>query len=314
MIIALVRLAVIAFLLSLTMTVLSAYIRLSDSGLNCDPWPTCFAESFHMDETPGISIEANDPKKGLRMLHRALASLFGIIALLLFILAWWFKQRLDLSVKITLPAVVFATTVVLAVVGMVTPDLFHPIVATINLIGGMLLASALFWFILDIRAPNSTASPGIASLSILMLLFFGTLSGAWVSANYANGSCEGLSDCSNTGAFNVIKAAFDPLRELHVTDGRIVIDETQGWIMFTHQVLALVLLALLAVFNVKRFPEHRLTSAVGLCVIGILLIPAVYLEHGVALVSVHNIATLALLLLTVCQIHRSGVTLPVSRS
>ncbi|MBD3646585.1 MAG: heme A synthase, partial [Pseudomonadales bacterium] len=55
------RMTWIAFVLSVAMTILSAWIRLADSGIGCAPWPTCFREQFVVDPEPGIAIAESDP-------------------------------------------------------------------------------------------------------------------------------------------------------------------------------------------------------------------------------------------------------------
>lgn len=73
------RLITAALFMSVLMTVLNAYIRLSDSGIGCEPWPAC--TNLTISGWPSITITEDDTNKYLRVLHRITASVFGIVAI-----------------------------------------------------------------------------------------------------------------------------------------------------------------------------------------------------------------------------------------
>ena len=103
-------LTLISLLLAIAMTVLSAYIRLGDSGIDCEPWPSCFQSSFMIDDEPGISIHQQDPNKGLRLLHRLMASTFGLVVIVLFTISLWYRR----TERVAGPLLLFLLTVLLA--------------------------------------------------------------------------------------------------------------------------------------------------------------------------------------------------------
>lgn len=303
------RLSWIALMLAVAMTLLSAFIRLSDSGIGCAPWPDCFAEQFVMDTQPGVTIARGDTHRGLRVLHRVMASVFGLVVMVMTIVALWYRKHHP-----ALPVICLMLTLILAVVGMNTPDLLHPIVTAINLTGGMLLAALLWQWVL-IQRRDSAASPnarsttdekaiGWLTVGAIVLVLLTIASGSWVSGNFAAGACEGLFNCGSMDRADAA-AAFDVNRELTMAEGRLIIGADQALIGWVHHWLALASALLVSGLVAMILLKHGFeVVAVSLALLLAALILLGIVEGGspsILSASLHNFLSLILLLMLVYQ-------------
>lgn len=299
------RMTWIALVLSIAMTILSAYIRLADSGIGCAPWPACFAEQFVVDPQPGIAIAEADPRRGFRVTHRVMASAFAVVILVMTVYSLWYRSRLGVSPVI--PVFCFVLTVVLSIVGINTPDIAHPVVTGINLTGGMVLAALLLHLLLLQQGPGA---PGHGSGRVITLvgvwfLVLVVASGSWVSGNFAAGQFHGLLAC--TYPFEAEAGdAFDLSRELEIVDGRIIVDESQAMIAYAHQWLALWATAIVVVIAgtvlVKVHAGRARVVAVTAAVLVLVLTLLGIMEAGapsLLTASLHNTLALALLLVLI---------------
>ena len=88
------RIAWLAVALAACVIVFGAFVRLSDAGLSCPDWPTCYGKAAwptHADEVAGhvaVDIRAVDPTRAWReQFHRMIAGLLGVLVLSLALLA-----------------------------------------------------------------------------------------------------------------------------------------------------------------------------------------------------------------------------------
>src|SRR5688500_18926249 len=88
------RIAWLAVALALGVIVFGAFVRLSNAGLSCPDWPTCYGQAAWptaADETTdhaATAIRAVEPHKAWReQLHRHLAATLGVLVLVLALLA-----------------------------------------------------------------------------------------------------------------------------------------------------------------------------------------------------------------------------------
>src|SRR4029450_7536944 len=88
------RLAWVAVLLALAIVVFGAFVRLSNAGLSCPDWPTCYgraASPVHEHEIAAANAvfeRAVETHKAWReQLHRHLAASLGILILVLALVA-----------------------------------------------------------------------------------------------------------------------------------------------------------------------------------------------------------------------------------
>ncbi len=88
------RVAWLAVLLAVGVIVFGAFVRLSDAGLSCPDWPTCYGraawptEISHGDGHAAVAIRAVEVDKAWReQLHRIIAAALGVLTLALALLA-----------------------------------------------------------------------------------------------------------------------------------------------------------------------------------------------------------------------------------
>ena len=122
------RLALAATALALLVIVLGAFVRLSDAGLGCPDWPTCYGRAawptqpHHIDEAnerhPERPVEV--PKAWKEQVHRHLAATLGTLVLLLALGATWSDRRLRSVVAVA--AVAAAAGTVLYISGRSAPE------------------------------------------------------------------------------------------------------------------------------------------------------------------------------------------------
>lgn len=191
------RLAFWCAVLVLVITSLSAFIRLSQAGLGCEPWPQCFGSALHAAQQ-GVAPPASDSKavQIARLAHRVIATgaLAGVLTLVAVCLVG--RPRLWRSGLLACAALAFALG--LAILGASTGGSRLPVVAIGNLVGGMLMF-ALCWRLAAPSPAAATQRPRTArsllagAVFLLLLVQMGL--GALTSASYAGQSCSGLFDC-----------------------------------------------------------------------------------------------------------------------
>lgn len=314
------RSSCLALVMAIAMTLLSAYIRLSDSGIGCSPWPACFTEQVIVDDQPGVTIASTDTHRGLRMLHRMMASGFALIVMVMTIIALWYRRRIDVSP--VLPVFCLLLTLMLAVVGLNTPDVIHPVVTGINLTGGMLVAGLLWQLVLIQRrggraklnrAESARYEAVIDSLTggAIIIVLLTIASGSWVSANFASGACDGLFSCGAMDGASIAEA-FDPDRELTMVGSRLILDANQALITWVHQWLALLsallVVGLTAMIILKRGADFVAFMLTGLTAALILIGIIDTSQPSVLSAWLHNLLSLSLWLMLIYQFNRFQFT------
>ena len=168
------RIAWLAVALATCVIVFGAFVRLSNAGLSCPDWPTCYGKAAwptHADQIVdhvATQIRPVDPSKAWReQFHRMIAG------------------------TLTLAVIIFQ-----ALLGMWTVTwLLKPIVVMAHLLGGLLTFSLLTWMAwrgTDIPIRIADAAK-LRRLLIVGLVLLGVqiALGGWTSANYAALACGG---------------------------------------------------------------------------------------------------------------------------
>ena len=213
------KLAALAALFALMTAVFGAFVRLSNAGLSCPDWPTCYGritwptETHHIDEANAQFPERPvDVTRAWReQVHRFFA---GVLILATFALAiWGYRRRGEPGQPWKVPIAASGLIVFQALLGMWTVTWkLKPIVVMAHLLGGFATFALLCWtayraagFGLPRAVANGNASApfgaveatatlvdapkralivvGIALLALQIAL------GGWTSANYAALSC-----------------------------------------------------------------------------------------------------------------------------
>lgn len=284
-------LIVLTFALMVAVVVLSAYMRLSATGLGCDGWPGCYGRI--------LAGHAPPRPEWINIAHRIAASIMGLAALAIVTFAWRIRRSAQHNFPLALA--LFGLTAFLASLGKWTHDARLPAIALGNLLGGvgMLL---LLWRMHLGYSPQTAGSPGLRRLiriSIALLAMQTTL-GGMSSANFAASSCVGLSGCSGWWQ-QASLAVFNPFHALEVMRGaNFEPGATQQTLHMAHRFLALPVVACLVWLGIRLIREDRRRS-------GLLLIAVVALQVALGigtalgnpplfLMLLHNVVAAFLLL------------------
>lgn len=215
------RLALLAALLCLGVVVFGAFVRLSNAGLSCPDWPTCYGKLTWPVHAADIAA-ANDAyerpvevaKAWREQLHRILA---GALVLATFALAWLAsrarRQHPETPWRVALAAAVLI--VFQALLGMWTVTLkLKPVIVMAHLLGGMATLALLVWIASRLRGlpvgaalaatqgaaessrlgsllqePSHQSPKRAAVIVAIVLVAIQIALGGWTSANYAALAC-----------------------------------------------------------------------------------------------------------------------------
>jgi cytochrome c oxidase assembly protein subunit 15 len=164
------RLAWLAVALALGVIVFGAFVRLSDAGLSCPDWPTCYGRAAwptaagQVDDHAATAIRAVDTSKAWReQLHRMIAGSLGVLVLALALLAA--RRRRHGIAQVVAAAVLVAIAIPLY---MQT----HYVAASVLAIAGeaILFFAALRWSNLDLSR--------VAAITLAVIVFQALL-GMW---------------------------------------------------------------------------------------------------------------------------------------
>ncbi|HYD77674.1 COX15/CtaA family protein [Ramlibacter sp.] len=267
--------------LVLAITTLSAFIRLSRTGLGCEPWPQCYAvEALRIASMDNAAIGA------ARIAHRISASavLLVIIAALMVALA----RNPPLRRQGRFVLWLLGLAAFLAAFGRATADSLLPAVTLGNLLAGLAMFAVACAFVRSAGgrerpalSPAWRAGAWVAAGLLLLQMALGGL----VSANHAGLSCPASSACVIDGAswalFNPFHAAGDPAQPLNPAGALLHLSHRIGGLL-----VALVLVGLgLAAWRRRR----RVAAAL------LVLLPLLQVAAGVLLVSAGLPLALALL-------------------
>ncbi|HET9484530.1 MAG TPA: COX15/CtaA family protein [Xanthomonadales bacterium] len=194
------RLAAIAAAFAFLVAVFGAFVRLSNAGLSCPDWPTCYGRITwpeHADEI--AQANADFPERAVEVgkawreqVHRFLA---GALILATFALAaWGWRRRHEPGQPWKVPLAAAALIVFQALLGMWTVTWkLKPIVVMAHLLGGFATFALLVFIALRASAPVARpamrAVPRAMLVAGIVLLALQVALGGWTSANYAALAC-----------------------------------------------------------------------------------------------------------------------------
>jgi cytochrome c oxidase assembly protein subunit 15 len=268
-------LARISLLLVIVLVSLSAYLRLSHSGIGCADWPACYGR---IGEPPAVTQpapaadaykqlleESRKPLSWATPLHRLVASVLGLLVLFLAFLSIRRKQQRLISFAL------LALTIYLAVLGIRSGSLHDPAVVMGNLAGGFCMLGLLGWMVFkpaDARHEPGRERPGTVrwlTISAITVLSLQILLGGLTSANFAATSCQSLPDCHGSWwPGSSLMTALDLSREHQVTSsGQAIGGEERLAIHKAHRIgsvltLAIALFTALYAFRVDS--RYRMTA------------------------------------------------------
>lgn len=194
------RLAWAAAAFALVVIVFGAFVRLSNAGLSCPDWPTCYGqltwpqhahEIAHADAAfPQRPFEAD--KAWREQAHRILVGVLSLFTFALAGWAWW--RRRELGRLAMVPWFAAGFIFFQAALGMwtVTWKLL-PLVVSAHLLGGMALFALLGYTALRLTAyaaiPDGGAKLRRMTIAGIVLVSIQIALGGWTSSNYAALAC-----------------------------------------------------------------------------------------------------------------------------
>ncbi len=286
------RLVSISLALVLVITLSSAFIRLSQSGLSCPGWPACYGAQAG---TPAAALSETSPVFFARALHRVAASAAGVLLLVIAVLGW---HRWRNDSRRAVAVVLVALAGLLAWLGIYTPSTL-PAVTLGNLLGGMALLGLLAWLRQsDVRGETPQARPHFWIWVALALVTLQIALGGLIGARHAVLACTGLPGCGGgLWPHGADWRVFDPFLP---NEG--LGDASRQALHLAHRLGALLLAVLLAWIGWRetRLRGARLGFALLVLVAAQMVLGPAMLLAGfpVALAVAHNaVASLVLIVL-----------------
>lgn len=203
------KIVLAAVLLALVVIVLGAYTRLTDAGLGCSDWPSCYGHLTVSSTDSHIKVaEAALPERPIEahkawneMIHRYFAATLGFLILIIFV--WSVVKRAHYR-PAKLPFFLLCLVAFQGALGMwkVTLNL-SPIVVMGQLLGGLAVLTCLYLLYLRLspyRIPGGDLETRkfakFSAIGIVILVCQISL-GGWTSANYAAMACYELPLCQD---------------------------------------------------------------------------------------------------------------------
>ncbi len=173
------RLAWLAAALALCVIVFGAFVRLSNAGLSCPDWPTCYGHAAWPTQSHDIA-QANQAfpdrpfetgKAWREQVHRMLAGTLGALVLAIALLAVRRRPRG--------PAIVIAASVLVACSIPLYINGVHLVAGALALVGeALLIAGAMSWSNAQ-ASPNAPADTARLATVTLAMVVFQALLGMW---------------------------------------------------------------------------------------------------------------------------------------
>jgi cytochrome c oxidase assembly protein subunit 15 len=284
--------ALAGVLVVLLVTTSSAFLRLRGLGLGCEDWPACYAQPAPVDAPAGAAVA--------RVLHRLSAALAGAAAIGIGLIALGRARQFRRELAFT--AAMLVLLLGLAWLGRATPGATVPAVAVGNVLGGLLLATLLWWLALG-PARNAGVLPGwlpAASWAALLLTFAQIGLGVLTSASHSGLACTAFPGCTAEGFSGMWSAGdLDPWRTAAASAS----------IHMAHRAAALASAAgvVLVAWGLRRVAAGLAALLAGLLVFQLGLGIALVLGSlPLPLAVLHNLAAAALLLALVAAHHRTA--------
>jgi heme a synthase len=271
------RLKLLTFLtlfLTFDLVLFGSFTRLTDSGLGCPDWPGCYGKASPVGAAAQIAIEqaamptgpVTFKKAWIEMIHRYLASGVGVLILVLCVVSWLERKRLQRDVNISpwWPTVTLVWVCMQGAFGALTVTMkLFPAIVTTHLLGGMGLLALLQAQAVRYAGVYTRVNPSARAwlLAGCVLLWFQIALGGWVSTNYAVLACTEFPMCQGQWVPPMnVREGFEIWRELGQTGaGSAISFPALTAIHVVHRMFAFIVFAALGVaaFKLWRSDEAR---------------------------------------------------------
>ena len=309
----------LTLLLAFCVIVLGAYTRLSDAGLGCPDWPTCYGELVvpaspeEVEQKHYLEQRPLEPHKGwAEMIHRYFAGTLGLAILILAVWSWR-RRAADPQQPVWVPTLLLVVVVFQALLGMWTVTLLlKPVVVMGHLLGGFATLSLLFLLLLmtgrrrTVVGEMGRAWPLLALLVVILQIALG----GWTSTNYAALACPDFPTCQGQWWPDMdFSEAFVLWRGLGINYEYGVLDNpARTAIHVTHRIGALITLLVAGGMALGLVGRGGAPGRAGLVVLLLLLLQVTLGISNVLLtlplpVAVAHNAVAAMLLLSLINVN-----------
>lgn len=281
----------------------SAYLRLSQAGLSCPDWPSCYARVASRAEIVGTA------QRTARIAHRFAASAVGAALIALLLITATQRPRRTQQTALALAGLL--VSVALATIGAVMSETASrvplPAVTVANLTGGFALLSLLWWLRLttlpsQLPMPNPSAWVKLLAALALLATICQIALGALVSAKFAALACPAFPLCGADVPDGALLFNLDPFTALAVgADGAIARPPTLAALHWAHRLGAHVVLAFAALLALAFIRDGRSARRLGIAVASLIVIQlalgagTVLAELPLTVVLAHNLVAALLL-------------------
>ncbi len=204
-------LTLFAFILAFAVVVMGAYVRLSNAGISCPDWPTCYGHigvpktKAHIDQAHKnypTAEKVQGHKAWKEMIHRYMAGTLGLMVF--FISFYIIRRRKEIPSLFRLAVFLSVLIVFQAALGAFTVTIkLMPIIVTSHLLFGfaMLVSLWVMYFrqkrlVIDdeVIQGNGFSKLVMAGIVVLLVQIF---LGGWTTSNYAQGICPDFPTCQD---------------------------------------------------------------------------------------------------------------------
>lgn len=272
-------LTLLTLFLTFDLVLFGAFTRLTDSGLGCPDWPGCYGSASPVGARASISAAQEAMPTGpvtfskawIEMVHRYMATAVGVLIVVLALVSWMERRRLQVS--FAWPLLTLFWVCVQGAFGALTVTMkLFPAIVTMHLLGGMVLLALLRAQADTYRTQNLTGA-SLAPLHrgtwwglvvVYGLVWLQTALGGWVSTNYAVLACSDFPTCQGGWWPPMdLQEGFALWRELGLNRaGEPITFGALTAIHYVHRLAAYVVLTALGllVWNLWSVPSMRSTS------------------------------------------------------
>ena len=278
------RLAWAAAAFALFVIVFGAFVRLSNAGLSCPDWPTCYGQLTWPTQSHEVASAnaafPDRPVEGAKawreQVHRILVGGLSLFTLALAIWSW--RRRQELGRLAAVPLAATLLIVFQAALGMwtVTWKLL-PAVVMAHLLGGMALFALLAYTALRLGERAADASDRMLHRMVLggaTLLALQIALGGWTSSNYAALACgNDFPTCLGSWwpATN-FREAFVLWRGIGVNyEGGVLDTPARSAIQIAHRIGALIVFAFVSWIALRAWRRRELRGT-GIAIALLLLL------------------------------------------
>lgn len=170
------RLAWAAVLLALGVIVFGSFVRLSNAGLSCPDWPTCYGQATWPTQDHEVAAANENFERAVEVskawreqFHRHIAGLLGVLVLVLALLAARKRSLGVASVLLAASLVALSIPVYMGVDGVFASDHVSAV--------ALFLAAEILLLVQAIRWSNTDAAR--LSTVVLMVIIFQAVLGMW---------------------------------------------------------------------------------------------------------------------------------------